>query len=134
MNKLNLSSHFNLCTSTSVCKFSKLSSIHFLLCCHRELVKQSRASLLDHFLYYHGLNVWFRGDALGRNKMLVTRRVSELKGPPLFFLLAYLFSLFSKQDFKKDDFEYLVEDWETKIDRCDRGDQKWGLFHAKKSS
>ena len=66
--------------------------------------------------------------------MLVTRRVSELKDPPFFFLLAYLFSVFSKQDFKKDDFEYLVEDWETKIDRCGRGDQKWGLFHAKKSS
>ena len=68
--------------------------------------------------------------------MLVTRRVSELKGPPplFFFLLVYLFSVFSKQDFKKDDFEYLVEDWETKIDRCGRGDQKWGLFHAKKSS
>ena len=67
--------------------------------------------------------------------MLVTRRVSELKGPPPpFFLLVYLFSVFSKQDFKKDDFEYLVEDWETKIDRCGRGDQKWGLFHAKKSS
>ncbi|PFX23067.1 phosphoethanolamine N-methyltransferase 1-like [Stylophora pistillata] len=38
------------------------------------------------------------------------------------------------KDFKKEDFEYLVEDWETKIDRCGRGDQKWGLFHAKKSS
>ncbi|XP_027058769.1 phosphoethanolamine N-methyltransferase-like isoform X2 [Pocillopora damicornis] len=38
------------------------------------------------------------------------------------------------KDFKSDDFEYLVEDWETKIDRCGRGDQKWGLFHAKKSS
>lgn len=38
------------------------------------------------------------------------------------------------KDFKKEDFEYLIEDWETKIDRCGRGDQKWGLFHAKKSS
>ncbi|XP_068709033.1 uncharacterized protein [Montipora capricornis] len=36
-------------------------------------------------------------------------------------------------DFSAEDFEYLVEDWETKIERCGRGDQKWGLFHAKKS-
>lgn len=37
------------------------------------------------------------------------------------------------KDFSPEDFEYLVEDWDTKIDRCGRGDQKWGLFHAKKS-
>ena len=45
-------------------------------------------------------------------------------------------SLFSflKQDFSKEDFEYLIEDWETKIVRCGNGDQKWGLFHAKKSA
>ncbi|XP_073239474.1 uncharacterized protein [Porites lutea] len=40
-------------------------------------------------------------------------------------------SLFLK-DFTKEDFEYLVENWETKLDRCGRGDQKWGLFHARK--
>ncbi|XP_020614244.1 phosphoethanolamine N-methyltransferase 1-like [Orbicella faveolata] len=38
------------------------------------------------------------------------------------------------KDFSKEDFEYLVEDWETKIVRCGNGDQKWGLFHAKKSA
>lgn len=42
-------------------------------------------------------------------------------------------SIFLK-DFTKEDFDYLVEDWETKIERCGRGDQKWGLFHAKKSA
>ena len=42
--------------------------------------------------------------------------------------------LFLKQDFSKEDFEYLVEDWETKLVRCGNGDQKWGLFHAKKSA
>ncbi|KAL9982699.1 hypothetical protein ACROYT_G004775 [Oculina patagonica] len=42
-------------------------------------------------------------------------------------------SMFLK-DFSPEDFEYLVEDWETKIQRCGNGDQKWGLFHAKKSA
>ena len=42
--------------------------------------------------------------------------------------------VFLKQDFTKEDFEYLVEDWETKIVRCSNEDQKWGLFHAKKSA
>ena len=48
-------------------------------------------------------------------------------------ILLLLLLLFLIQDFSPEDFEYLVEDWETKIERCGRGDQKWGLFHAKKS-
>ena len=46
--------------------------------------------------------------------------------------LAVICSLSFNQDFTKEDFEYLVENWETKLDRCGRGDQKWGLFHARK--
>ena len=62
-------------TLTSVCIFSILCSIYFLMCWQGEFVWQSRASLVGgHFVYSCDLHVWFRGDILGRNKTLVTLR------------------------------------------------------------
>ena len=50
-------------TLTSVYIFSILFSIHFLRCWQGEFVWQSRTFVVrDHFLYYHDLNVCFRGD------------------------------------------------------------------------
>ena len=58
---------------SSVCKFSLLISTDFLWYLRGEVVQQSRASWVhDHYLYSHGLNVWFRGDIVGRNKMPIT--------------------------------------------------------------
>lgn len=51
----------------------------------------------------------------------------------LYFIHSDISLSFLKQDFSEEDFEYLVEDWDTKIVRCGNEDQKWGLFHAKKS-
>ena len=60
----------------TVCMFSIRLSIHFLRCWQREFVYQSKTSFVcDHYLYSHDLNVWFRGDFVGRNLMLVTLRV-----------------------------------------------------------
>ena len=58
----------------------------------------------------------------------IERTLSQLYN----LFLAVICSLSFNQDFTKEDFEYLVENWETKLDRCGRGDQKWGLFHARK--
>ena len=59
----------------SVCIFSVLFSLHFQSCQQGKFVWQSRASLVgDLFLYSHDLNVWFRGDIVRRNWMLVTLR------------------------------------------------------------
>ena len=64
-----------LYTLTSLCIFSTLFSIHFLRCWQGEFVSQSRASLVcDHFFYSHDLNVWFQGETVRRNFMLVTLR------------------------------------------------------------
>ena len=63
-------------TLTSVCIFSILALMHFLRCWQGEFVYQSKASFVgDHFLYSQDLNVWFSGDNVGRNLMLVTLRV-----------------------------------------------------------
>ena len=57
---------------TSLCIISILFSTHLPRCWQGEVLYQSRASLVgDHFLYSHNLNVWFRGDIVGRNLMLV---------------------------------------------------------------
>ena len=74
-------SFLSLHTLTSVCIFSVLFSIHFLICWPGEFVEQSRGSSVDdHFLYSHDLNVWFMGDTERRNKMLVTLRDKRMKG------------------------------------------------------
>ena len=57
------------------CIFSILFSIHLLRCWQGEFVYQSRVFQAgDHFLYSRDLTVWFRGDSIGRIKMLVTSR------------------------------------------------------------
>ena len=45
-------------------------------------------------------------------------------------MLTPTFLLF--QEFSEEDFSYLIDGWTTKLERCARGDQKWGLFQAKK--
>ena len=55
-------------TLTSVCTFSILFSMHFLRCWQGEFVYRSKASFVGgHFRYSHDLNVWFRGNTVGRN-------------------------------------------------------------------
>ena len=62
-----------LYTLTSVCIFSILFSIHFPRCWQGEFVSQSRALLVgDHCLYSLNLNVWFRGETVWGNYLLVT--------------------------------------------------------------
>ena len=62
-----------LYTLTSVCIFSMLFFIHFLMCWEGEFVQQSRGSSVGyHFLYSHDLNAWFKGDIESRNSILVT--------------------------------------------------------------
>ena len=57
------------CTLTSVCKLSKLYSIHFRRRWKGEFVEQLRASLVgDQFLYSCNLNVWF-GDNCVKEKL-----------------------------------------------------------------
>ena len=64
-----------LYTLTSVCIFSILFSTHFQRGWQGEFVSQSRAALGgDHLLYSHDFHVWFRGDIVRRNQMLVTFR------------------------------------------------------------
>ena len=60
---------------TSECIFSILFSIHLLRCWQGEFVYQSRVFQAgDHFLYSRDLTAWFRGDSVGRIKMLITSR------------------------------------------------------------
>ena len=74
-------SFLSLYTLTSVCIFSILFSIHFLICWPGEFVEQSRGSSVDdHFLYSHDLNVWFMEDTERRNRMLVTLWDRRVKG------------------------------------------------------
>ena len=64
----------------SLCIFSILFFLHFLRCWQGEFVYWSKASFVDnHFLHSHNLNVWFRGDVVRRNLMLVTLRGSRVK-------------------------------------------------------
>ena len=62
-----------LYTLKSVYIFSILFFIHFLRCWQGEFVYRSKASFVgDHFLYSHNLNMWFRGNIVRRNCMLIT--------------------------------------------------------------
>ena len=38
-----------------------------------------------------------------------------------------------QQEFTEDDLDALVQGWSDKLVRCGEGDQKWGMFFAKKS-
>ena len=63
--------------------FSPIISVHVHILCTvlytfpevwtRRIFEKSTFSLVgDHFLYSHDLNVWFKGETVRRNKMLVT--------------------------------------------------------------
>ena len=69
-------------TLTSVCIFSLLFYLHFLLNLRGKFVYQSRASWVgDHFLYSHDLNVWSRGDIVGEIRCVSLLRVIFYPGP-----------------------------------------------------
>jgi len=36
------------------------------------------------------------------------------------------------QEFSSDDYQHLVEGWEAKVQRSAKGDQRWGVFRARK--
>ncbi|CAF2091964.1 unnamed protein product [Rotaria magnacalcarata] len=36
------------------------------------------------------------------------------------------------QEFSSDDYDHLIEGWHRKLERCARGDQRWGIFRARK--
>jgi len=38
------------------------------------------------------------------------------------------------KEFKLADYNYLVEGWKAKVERCGKGDQAWGFFTATKPS
>ena len=72
-----------LYTITSVCIFTILFSINFLIHWQGEFVHQARASFVgDHFLYSCDCNVWLRGDILRRNEILVTPRIQTVNVKP----------------------------------------------------
>ena len=75
-----IETHLTLHTLTLVCLFSLLICLHFLRCWQGEFVQQSRASSVDDLsLHSRDLNVWFRGDIVRRNWILVTVRDQRVK-------------------------------------------------------
>ncbi|CAF0750482.1 unnamed protein product [Adineta ricciae] len=36
------------------------------------------------------------------------------------------------REFSSEDYEHLIEGWHGKLQRCAKGDQRWGVFHARK--
>lgn len=36
------------------------------------------------------------------------------------------------REFTAEDYEHLIEGWHGKLERCAKGDQRWGVFHARK--
>ena len=78
--KADVETHLTLHTLTLVCIFSLLICLHFLRCWQGEFVQQSRASSVDDLsLHSRDLNVWFRGDIVRRNWILVTVRGQRVK-------------------------------------------------------
>ena len=68
-----------LCNPTSVCIFSILFSIHLLRMLTRRICLRIKSFFFgDHSLYSCNLNVWFRGDIVRRNRILVTLRGSKI--------------------------------------------------------
>ena len=75
-----IETHLTLHTLTLVCLFSLLICLHFLRCWQGEFVQQSRASSVDDLsLHSRDLNVWFRGNIVRRNWILVTVRGQRVK-------------------------------------------------------
>ena len=72
------------------------------------LKKKKKGSLVgDHFLYSHDLNVWFRGDIVGRSWMLI-----NLKGQRIKEELALKSSIFAFEDASE-----MVEYFSNKLQR-----------------
>ena len=44
----------------------------------------------------------------------------------------YSFLCHVSQEFSEEDFLAIVNGWREKLQRCNSGDQRWGLFHATK--
>jgi len=36
------------------------------------------------------------------------------------------------REFSNDDYQHLIEGWHAKLQRCGKGDQRWGVFRARK--
>ncbi|XP_070574723.1 uncharacterized protein [Ptychodera flava] len=36
------------------------------------------------------------------------------------------------KDFSEEDYQYILDGWDSKLKRCGAGDQRWGLFYAEK--
>lgn len=36
------------------------------------------------------------------------------------------------EEFSQEDYDAIVNSWTEKLQRCEAGDQRWGLFHATK--
>jgi phosphoethanolamine N-methyltransferase len=52
----------------------------------------------------------------------------------MFFVSQFfiLFFLFFFKEFSNDDYQHLIEGWHAKLERCAKGDQRWGVFRARK--
>ncbi len=48
-----------------------------------------------------------------------------------FVVFNLIFCLFLKE-FSSEDYEHLIEGWHAKLERCAKGDQRWGVFRARK--
>jgi phosphoethanolamine N-methyltransferase len=48
-----------------------------------------------------------------------------------FFVFNLIFCLFLKE-FSSEDYQHLIEGWHGKLQRCAKGDQRWGVFRARK--
>ena len=73
-NGLGSNGKLTLYTLTSVFIFSMLFSVHILMCWQGEFVLQSRVSLVMIISFILMKLMWFSGDIVRRNKMLVTLR------------------------------------------------------------
>lgn len=44
----------------------------------------------------------------------------------------FYFSFILLQSFSEEDYNYIIDGWKEKLNRCSLGDQRWGLFYAEK--
>lgn len=51
----------------------------------------------------------------------------------ILYLILHIIKLFILfKEFSDDDYHHLVEGWQGKLERCAKGDQRWGVFRARK--
>jgi len=41
--------------------------------------------------------------------------------------------MFILQEFSETDYDVIINEWKDKLVKCGQGDQRWGLFLAKKA-